>query len=275
MGLTGVIVEATLTLMPIRSSLIDRTTIKCASLDEALACLEGARDFTYSVAWIDCQATGGRMGRSLITLGEHATDGELSVPRRKALSIPFDFPGRLLDSWSIGAFNALYYNRVRATRSHRRFDYERFFYPLDRISDWNRLYGKGGFTQYQFVVPKAAGPGSLKAILGRIAASGRGSFLAVLKLLGPENANYLSFPLEGYTLALDFKLEPGLLDLLDELDSMVFDQGGRLYLAKDCRLSERGFKRSYPRWEAFQAVREKYGACGVFRSLQSDRLGLG
>jgi len=275
MGLTGIIVEATLQLMPLQTAFVDQTTIKSDNLEETLAALEDRRAATYSVAWLDCQAAGRRMGRALVMLGEHASGGTLHAPRRRALSVPVDFPGWLLNRHSISAFNALYYNRVRARSSARRLHYEPFFYPLDSVNHWNRLYGKGGFTQYQFVIPKAAGVAGTSAILKRIAASGRGSFLAVLKALGPENANYLSFPMEGYTLALDFKLQPGLFELFEELDAMVLDSGGRIYLAKDCRLNAAGFQRGYPRWEAFQAVREKYGARGRFGSLQSERIGLG
>lgn len=275
MGLTGVILEATLQLMPLKNSYIEQTTVKCANLEEALASFDSCRGSTYSVAWIDCQATGSLTGRSLVMLGEHAASGTLIMPGRRVLSVPVDFPGWLLNPHSIRAFNALYYHRVRAKHSSRRLHYEAFFYPLDSLKDWNRLYGKGGFTQYQFVIPKAAGLAGVSGILRRIAGSGRGSFLAVLKLLGPENANYLSFPIEGYTLALDFKLQRGLFDLFEELDAMVFDHGGRIYLAKDCRLNAAGFQRGYPRWEAFQAVRERYGARGKFGSLQSERIGLG
>ena len=275
MGLTGVILEATLQLMPLKNSYVDERTVKCANLEEALASFESYRGSTYSVAWMDCQATGDAMGRSLVMLGEHSASGALDVPGRRAISVPVDFPGQLLNSYSIKAFNALYYHRVRAKRSFQHLHYEKFFYPLDSLHDWNRLYGKGGFTQYQFVVPKATGLDGVGAILNKIAASGRGSFLAVLKLLGPENANFLSFPMEGYTLALDFKLRPGVFELLAELDAMVFDHGGRIYLAKDCRLNAAGFQRGYPRWVDFEAVREKYGARGKFRSLQSERIGLG
>jgi FAD/FMN-containing dehydrogenase len=139
---------------------------------------------------------------------------------------------------------------------------------------WNKLYGKAGFTQYQFVLPFGAGPEGLRGIIRRIAESGMGSGLAVLKVAGKANDNPLSFPFSGYTLALDFKLQPGLFELLDELDAMLLGLGGRLYLTKDARMSEATFKQSYPRWQEFQAVREKVGAIGRFASLQSKRLGL-
>jgi FAD/FMN-containing dehydrogenase len=142
------------------------------------------------------------------------------------------------------------------------------------VGGWNKLYGKGGFTQHQFVVPKAAGLKAMSAILAKIAATKRASPLVVLKTTGPQNENPLSFPLEGYTLAVDFKIDAGLFPFLDELDAMVLEQGGRMYLAKDVHMSEKTFKQSYPRWQEFQALREKTGAKGRFASLQSKRLGL-
>jgi FAD/FMN-containing dehydrogenase len=207
-------------------------------------------------------------------IGEFVDDGRLDLKHGKPLAVPFDMPGFLLNRYSVTAFNALYYHRVRKRRSERVVHFEPFFYPLDSIHDWNRIYGKGGFTQYQFVIPKEAGSAGMTAVLNRIAQSGRGSFLAVLKAFGKGNDNYLSFPMEGYTLALDFKIDPGLFPFLEELDRIVLDHGGRLYLAKDVRMSEATFKRGYPRWEAFQGVRRRYGADRIFRSLQSDRLGL-
>ena len=145
---------------------------------------------------------------------------------------------------------------------------------MDQIRDWNRLYGKSGFLQYQFVIPLAAGRAGLRAILECIAHSGRGSFLAVLKTFGKQNQNYLSFPIEGYTLALDFKVDENVFPLLNRLDAMVLALGGRLYLAKDARMNESTFKGSYSKWEQFQGVRSKYHARGKFSSIQSKRLGL-
>lgn len=274
MGLTGIILEASIRLKPVRSTLIEQTTHKAANLAEALSLFDMHRDAHYSVAWIDCLTMGAAMGRSLLMLGEHADSGGLRPHKKSSRSVPIDMPAQLLNRFSVTAFNTLYYHRIRKKQSHQHVHYEPFFYPLDGIQHWNRLYGKRGFTQYQCVLPKAAGLDALNMLLKKITASGRGSFLAVLKAFGKENANFLSFPIEGYTLALDFKMEDGLLDLLEELDAMVLDHGGRLYLTKDARMSEKTFKRSYPRWEAFQDIREKYGARGKFASHQSQRLGL-
>lgn len=274
MGLTGLIINATLQLTAIHSAYINQITYKAANLEEVLALFAEHHAATYSVAWIDCLTNNEALGRSLLMLGEHAQGGELHTRHRSKLSIPMEMPQQLLNHYSIRAFNAFYYQRIRQQQSTQRIHYEPFFYPLDGILHWNRLYGRNGFVQYQFVIPQAAGMEGLRTILKRIASSGRGSFLAVLKAFGKANANFLSFPLEGYTLALDFKLAPSLLELLHELDAMVLDFGGRLYLAKDARMHETTFKRSYPQWERFQAVREQYGAIGHFASLQSQRLGL-
>lgn len=274
MGLTGIVLEATLRLKPVRSVYLTQETIKAANLAAALDGFAAHQHATYTVAWIDCVARGRRLGRSLLMTGEHCTDGVLASPPRRLRSVPVDMPGWLLNRHSIGAFNTLYYHRVLRRHSRQRVHYEPYFYPLDSIGDWNRLYGRNGFTQYQFVIPEAAGLAGLSAIVQRIADSGRGSFLAVLKTFGPANDNYLSFPLRGYTLALDFKMEPGLLPFLDELDAQVLDLGGRVYLTKDVRMNAATFRRSYPRWEAFQQLRERLGARGRFASLQSHRIGL-
>lgn len=271
MGLTGIVLTVTVRMRRVHSAYIDQTTLRAGSLAEVLALFEQHRDATYSVAWIDCVTGGARLGRSLLMLGEHAQEGGLAAQAKRSRSVPFDLPPQLMNRYSIGAFNALYYHRPCAGQA--RVHYEPYFYPLDGLLHWNRLYGKAGFVQYQFVLPRAASA-ELHAILQRIAASGRGSFLAVLKAFGPANANFLSFPMEGYTLALDFKLEPGLFELLDELDAMVLAAGGRHYLAKDARMSRATFQRSYPQYTAFQQVRRDYGAVGAFASCQSLRLGL-
>jgi FAD/FMN-containing dehydrogenase len=274
MGLTGVIVSSTLRLVPIRSSDIIETTIKAADLDAVVAAFADNASAKYSVAWIDCLARGRNLGRSLVMLGEHAQDGPLTGPTTHSVPVPFDMPASLLNRATIGTFNALYYGKVLRSRHTRRVPFESFFFPLDRISGWNRLYGRGGFVQYQFVLPSAAGVTGLRDVLERIAASGRGSFLAVLKVFGKANAHHLSFPFEGYTLALDFRAEPAVFRLLDDLDKIVNGYGGRLYLTKDARMSAATFRAGYPRWQEFEDVRARYHAIGKFASAQSRRLGL-
>ena len=274
MGLTGIILSATFQLIPIQSSSISQTTLRANSLEEVCELFEGNAYSTYSVAWIDCLAKGKQMGRSLLMLGEHSVNGGLELGDQPKKNLPIDMPDWVLNPYSIKAFNFLYFNKPIFSDKIIDLPYQPYFYPLDSINNWNRLYGKNGFIQYQFVVPKAVGVKGLKRILDVISKSNKGSFLAVLKVFGRGNENYLSFPIEGYSLALDFKMESGILELVKRLDSMVMEMGGRVYLTKDALMSEQMFKSTYPQWQIFEEVRAKYGAIGRFASNQSRRLGL-
>jgi FAD/FMN-containing dehydrogenase len=274
MGLTGVIYSAAIRLKPIQGAFIEQTTFKASNLEESLGLFSIHEDQPYSVAWIDCISGGKSLGRSLLMTGDHAPEGELTINKKSRLGLPIDMPSALLNRYSIRLFNTLYYNRIRESITKIHIHYEPFFYPLDSIENWNRMYGKNGFTQYQFVVPREAGYRAMSSILKTIVESGKGSFLAVLKAFGKQNNNLLSFPMEGYTLALDFKIETDLFPLLDRLDAMVLHHGGRIYLTKDARMSEKTFKQSYPLWEQFQSVRNAHDVIGRFTSRQSSRLGL-
>jgi FAD/FMN-containing dehydrogenase len=185
-----------------------------------------------------------------------------------------ELPAFVLNKHSVACFNYLYYHGKPDLVADRLTPLEDFFFPLDRIGHWNRMYGRRGFTQYQLVLPKAASFKGLTKILARISAAGLGSFLGVLKLFGPENDNLLSFPLQGYTLAIDFKIDAQLFPFLEELDRVVLDHGGRLYLTKDVRMSAATFRQGYPRWEEFALLRERYGLKTKFNSRQSRRLGV-
>lgn len=273
MGLTGVILSVSFQLISISSGLIDQTLFKTRNLEETLTCFEKNASCTYSVAWIDCLAKGKNMGRSLVMLGEHATSGSLAFESKTRFTMPGLFPAQMLNTYSISIFNQLYYHRIQKPFHNSRVPLASFFYPLDNIADWNNMYGKAGFLQYQFVLPFASKKG-LELILEKIADSGSGSFLAVLKIFGNGNKNLLSFPMPGYTLALDFKRNAKNMRLLKALDQIVLSYGGRLYLSKDACMSESFFKASYPTWEKFESVREKYEAHGHFKSMQSRRLGL-
>ncbi len=274
MGLTGVIVRAVVQLAPAKSANIRQVTYKAANLQGIFELFESTQEEPYSVAWIDCLAGGAALGRSLLMVGDHTDDGRL-VPKTKGkLAIPFDFPSFALNPLSVRAFNEFFYAKVRRKVSEAIVDVDTFFYPLDAIHDWNRIYGKNGFTQYQFVLPKAASYAGLAAILKRLAEAGLGSFLAVLKLFGKGNANWLSFPMEGYTLALDMKIQPELFPLLDELDRVVIDHGGRLYLTKDVRMTRETLEAGYPDLERFRTLRRRMDLDLAFASLQSKRLGI-
>ncbi|MBA2379629.1 MAG: FAD-binding oxidoreductase [Blastocatellia bacterium] len=272
MGLTGVIISARFRLKRIETSFIAQRSFKARDLAHAISLFDEHGSATYSVAWIDCLAKGKARGRSLLLTGEHCplsdlpprlASQKLRTSRQPRLAVPFTLPAMTLNRFSVRAFNLLYYNRQLAAERSGVVHYDPFFYPLDGIRNWNRIYGRPGFVQYQFVVPKAVSQAAIDEVLGRVAASGEGSFLAVLKLFGKANVDaIMSFPMEGYTLALDFRVSDEVFKLLDELDAVVADAGGRIYLAKDARMKPEIFHRTYARTVA----------SGSFRSAQSDRL---
>lgn len=243
MGLTGVIISAKFTLKRIQTAYIKQKVLKAENLEEIFNFFEECENWTYSVAWIDCLQKGKRMGRSILMVGEHATLSELPTqwkgnplqPKKKfKLNVPFDFSSFILNTWSVKAFNFLYYFKQRKKIVSNIVDYDTFFYPLDAINNWNRIYGRNGFIQYQFIIPKKVGKEGMTEILKTIAKSGQGSFLAVLKLYKKGDLKaHNSFPIDGYSLALDFKINKKLSFLVKELDEIVEHYGGRIYLAKD------------------------------------------
>jgi len=272
MGLTGVILSAKISLKKINSKHINQTTIKTKNLKETFEAFEKYENMPYSVAWIDCLAQNEEIGKCLLMVGDFANDGDLEYKSKKKLTIPFTFPSFALNNLTVKAFNWLYYAKAPDGISKQKVDIDTFFYPLDAIGDWNKIYGSGGFTQYQFILPKESSYEGLKEILGKISASGKGSFLAVLKLYGKANDNYLSFPMEGYSLALDFKIEAGLFELLDVLDEVVVRHGGRIYLTKDVRVSRETFEKGYPFIETFRTFRKENNMDKKLQSLQSKRV---
>jgi len=273
-GLTGIILDAKIYLKKINSQYIDQTTIKTKNLKETFEAFEEYQNKPYSVAWIDCLAKGNKIGKCLLMVGDFRDDGKLDYKPKPQKSIPFNFPSFALNNWSVRAFNWFYYGKIKERVSKQRVDIDTFFYPLDAIGHWNHIYGKNGFTQYQFILPKESSYEGLEEILTTISKSGKGSFLAVLKLYGKANDNYLSFPMEGYSLALDFKIEKGLFDLLDELDEIVVKHKGRIYLAKDVRVSKETFEKGYPQIETFRQYRKENKMDIKFQSLQSKRVGI-
>ncbi len=276
MGLCGIVLRLAFRLIPIPSAKVRQETIAAPNLAAAMEAFEANRSWTYSVAWIDCLATGPAQGRSLVHLGEHATLEEAHgapphAPGRDK-RVPIDLPSFALNPLSVRAFNELYWRRGKPGRSLP--DYEPYFYPLDSVLEWNRIYGPQGFVQHQCVLPPDGAREALGAMLTRIAARGAGSFLAVLKLMGEGAADRpLSFPMAGWTLALDFKADAANFSLLTELDAIVSDHGGRLYLAKDARAGAASL-RGYPHLERFRALRDQFDPGRRFRSLLSERLGL-
>lgn len=281
MGLTGVITVVKFDLKKIETAYIKQTQIKAKNLDEVIRLFEEYKHYTYSVAWIDCLKKGDAFGRSILIVGEHATIADLSpkqaehplqLPRKSQLTMPFNLPEFVLNTFTVKAFNWLYYGKNFKREITNVVPYEPFFYPLDAILHWNRGYGKSGFVQYQFVLPMDQQSG-LVTILKRISDKGWGSFLAVLKVFGQQH-DLISFPMEGYTLALDFPVRKGLFEFLDELDELVLQHKGRLYLSKDARMKQEIFWKSYPDAPRFQEIVQRYDPGGKFRSIQSDRLRL-
>ena len=253
LGLTGVITWAQLQLRPIAGPHMSVETIRFANLDEFLQLQsESDRDFEYTVAWVDCLGTGSQLGRGWLERANHASaPAPVQHAQSRGLNVPFAPPFSLVNAASLRLFNTLYYHRPRARHSDRWF--ESFFYPLDSIGNWNRLYGPRGLYQYQCVIPDAAGREGTAALLEAIARSGQGSFLAVLKAFGAlESPGMLSFPRKGITLALDFPNRGQSLErLFVELDAIVRATGGRLYPAKDGRMPPELFREGFPRWREF------------------------
>lgn len=283
MGLTGAIVEATLCLRPVETGWVRQQTLVAGNLAEAIAILDRTKESTYSVAWIDCVAKGAQLGRSLVFLGEHAgredLRGEVSrspfPPIASSLvGVPFAFPSYALNRYSVGAFNEAYFrNGKRKAGEAFLTSVIPFFFPLDSIDNWNRIYGSRGFIQHQCVLPPATAAAALTEMLDRIVRRGDASFLAVLKKLGGSEG-VLSFPMEGFTLALDFPMSAGLLEFLAELDQVVVKAGGRLYLAKDACQLRSTFDAGYPAASGFRAFRRERDLAGNFASHLSNRLGL-
>jgi len=284
MGLTGVILAVTLQLLPVRTSLMSVDTERAADLDDLLARLTATdHRYRYSVAWIDLLARGAHTGRAVLTRGDHAPPEAL--PRR-ARRAPLAFrPGRLpaaprlvpeglLGRTTVGLFNEFWYRRAPRERRGRLQKLSAFFHPLDGLPEWNRLYGRGGFVQYQFVVGHGQEE-TLRTVVGRLSRHRCPSFLAVLKRFGGGDPGWLSFPMPGWTLALDVPAGlPGLSGLLDELDEQVAGAGGRVYLAKDARLRPDLLALMYPRLDDFRSLRARYDPRGAITSDLARRLAL-
>ena len=269
MGLTGIILSVRFRLIQIETSYITQESIKAENLDEIFDLFEDSEDWKYTVAWIDCLQKKKNIGRSVLMRGEHASRDALDhkkskrpflVENKKKFSIPFFLPGFTLNWFTVKLFNLLYYHKQRKKKKSSVVSYNSFFYPLDSIEGWNKVYGKNGFIQYQFVVPIEASKEVLYKILELIADSRQASFLAVLKLFGENSAEAVnSFPMKGYTLALDFKVTKKTLELVPKMDAIILKYNGRIYRAKDS-LSD-------PRLTDYIQIPESN-----FESLQSIRI---
>jgi FAD/FMN-containing dehydrogenase len=255
LGLTGVVTWAELQLRRIPGPNVSVETIRFAHLDDFFKLsAEAESSAEYTVAWIDCLGRGKHLGRGLLQLADHIADGAaVRAAGPGKMSIPLPLPVSLVNALSLRVFNTLYYRRQFSARKRISQHYRPFFFPLDGIGHWNRLYGPRGFYQYQCVVPTATAHDATAKLLETIARSGQGSFLAVLKRFGPVSSpGMLSFPREGVTLALDFPNKgPRVARLFDSLDQTVGEAGGTLYPAKDGRMPGSLFRSGYPRWQEF------------------------
>jgi len=282
MGLLGVILTATIRLRRIETTYFHQKAIQVSDLESMMTALdEYDHEFPYSVATLDVFATGARLGRGVLVVGDHAKLSELpprlaanplKVSEPPKLTVPFELPEMTLNPLSMRMVNAVI-QRIQAGAAPLG-HYEAFFYPLDKIAEWNRGYGRRGFTQYQFVIPFENGLANMRKILTAILSSGELPFLNILKRLGKESGGVLSFPREGYTFAIDFPIRQGTPELLKKLDGMVIEAGGRIYLGKDSYTDAATFRTMYPVVEQWRETKTKYDPQVIFTSDLGRRIGL-
>lgn len=283
MGLTGIISNISMRMRKVENSLVVAQYQQSPDLESSLNILTDKElDDEYSVVWIDCLAKGAKLGRGILMRAHHARQDELPSgfqaedrkDARQAFDLKFDFPSGVLNRFSVAAFNEIYYRLQGSRRRPFIQHYDDFFFPLDKIGSWNRMYGKRGFVQYQCVLPLKEAAKGMQSLLAEVARSKRASFLAVLKMFGPANEGLLSFPLEGYTITLDFALSDGLLPFLDRLDEIVVRFGGRVYLAKDARLQPENFRKMYSRLDEWLDIKTRVDPTNRFESSLARRLEL-
>jgi decaprenylphospho-beta-D-ribofuranose 2-oxidase len=279
-GLTGVVLLAAIQLRRVETAWMRVDHVRVPDLDAAMAAMQELdHRYTYAVAWIDVLARGRAMGRSVLMYGEHLPAAETPVrtlpPVRgtPSLNVPCDAPSGLLNRWTVAAFNQAFW-LAHPTRAGLHVPLETYFYPLDRVGGWNRLYGPRGFIQYQVLFPPASAQAGLTALLERLSRDGAPSFLAVLKRMGPGNPGPLSFPAPGYTLALDLPWHAGTPGLVAQLDAITLHHGGRLYLAKDATAHPETIAAMYPRLDEFRLLRSRLDPRGRLSSTLARRVGL-
>lgn len=282
MGLTGAILDVTIRCLPVESAHVRVESHRTGCLEETLELLnQTANTHRYSVSWIDALSSGRELGRGWVLAGEHAEVPDLPeslraepyrLPTRPTQSVPFHFPGWVLNRWSCGLFNDRVYRR--GIVSGNVVDIDSFFYPLDRVHHWNRIYGRAGFIQYQALFPFESSATAIRNMLELLHHSGQAAFFAGLKSAGPASGGLISFLSPGFTVGLDLPYRKGLDSLVEKWDRLVIEAGGRIYLAKDSLLSAESFREMYPQWKEFMAIRKEVDPKGMISSNQSRRLGL-
>jgi decaprenylphospho-beta-D-ribofuranose 2-oxidase len=273
LGLTGLMTRIAFRMKRVPSTAVRVREQRAENLDGFLAAMRDAAGASYSVGWIDGTARGGKLGRGILETAEPAAESHV-VASGKTRRVPIDFPGFALNPLSVALFNQVYFHRVPRAGRSRIAGYAKFLYPLDAIHDWNRIYGRAGFQQFQCVVPFEDGEAALRDLLEVIAESRQASFLAVLKRMGPGRAGFLSFPSPGYTLALDFPQRSGIKTLYARLVSITLRYGGRIYLGKDALLDAASFRIMYPEFPEFAAVLADIDQGQMLQSNMSRRLAL-
>ena len=267
-GLTGLILSAQIQLRPVAGPWLATETIAYTNIQEFFLLADASEaDYEYTVSWIDCVASGG--GRGLFMRGNHVDLGARPSPQSRLRRMPFVPPVSLVNQLTLKPFNTLYFHANRLSSQKSYSHYQPFFYPLDNVQDWNRMYGPRGFYQYQSVVPRDVGPEALHDMLKAIGRSGQGSFLAVLKTFGQQaSLGMLGFPQPGVTLALDFPNRgPATLALFDQLDQIVSSAKGRIYLGKDARMPRHLFEAGYPLLQNFLSFRDPKISSAMSRRL--------
>jgi FAD/FMN-containing dehydrogenase len=276
LGLTGMITWAKLRLRPIVSRMIDFEGIQFHGIDEFLALTEQYKHVEYTVSWIDCASTGKNFARGIFMLGDHSrVPGELKPSPEPKLFFPFEAPGFALNHTTVSMFNTVFFHKQRKPRVKALQDYEPFFYPLDAVLHWNRMYGKRGLLQFQYAIPWESAREGTIAILTEVAKSGLASFLAVLKAFGDvPSPGLMSFPQPGITLALDFPIKEGTtFPLVERLAGMTRDFGGRLYPAKDAAMTAAQFQTFYPQWEQLARYKDPAITSSFWERCTGDRPG--
>ncbi|MCI0450512.1 MAG: FAD-binding oxidoreductase [Chlorobi bacterium] len=282
MGLTGFITEAEIQLKKVDSQYINNKTLKLHNIDELFEKFEEFNeDYLYSVAWLDTVASGSKYGRNILYLGNHSSYNKLPEKFKnksrerfieKKIAVPFEIPFATLNKLSVTMFNAAIYMKEKNVEDY--LHYDKYFYPLDFILNWNHIYSKNGLIQYQLNVPEEEGKEAIDKILKKVVAYGGGSFLAVLKKMGDQNG-ILSFPFKGYTLSMDFPVRKGVIQMCKQLDAIVLDYDGRTYLTKDSILDETTFKKMYDGlWQKWLEIKIKYDPYYKFSSNLGRRIGL-